>query len=256
MNVCKNCNSKYQGNFCNNCGQKNTVGRFTFKNIFSEAFHAFTHADKSFLVTLKKVLQNPGKVAYEYIVECRRKKYFNPFTFFLILTAIAAFLGNKELTLNEAVFHDDNEYGRLFNLYSKVLSLATIPVLAFMLWVTNYHKNGLRYSEYTVFAMILLSVLSVLDIFTSSINIFLLLAFKINFSAGNHRVIALVIIILMAYANYNFHKKMFKNPWFRSLLSGVLVCVVQVAISIFVIWAVLRNFDGLGNFTMYGISNR
>lgn len=255
MNSCKNCDRKYQGDYCNHCGQKGTVDRFSFAHIFSEAFHAFTHADKSFLVTLKKLVQDPGQVAYEYIVECRRKKYFNLFTFFLIITAIAAFLGSKDLAITESVFHDNNEYGQMFNVYSKLLSLATIPVLAFMLWLINYGKPGLRYSEYTVFAMILMSVLSVLDIISSCVNIFFTVLFKQYVTTGNHLAFALVTILLMAYANYGFHKRMYNKPWLRSLLSGVAVCLVQVAVSVFVIWAVLRNFNGLGNFSMYGFSN-
>jgi Protein of unknown function (DUF3667) len=255
-NTCKNCNNKYTGNFCNQCGQKQTIGSFTFKHIMAEGLHAFTHADKSILSLVKNLVTDPGKVAYEYIVECKRKKYFNLFTFFLMITALSAFFASKDLAIKQAVFHDNNEYGQLFNVYSKLLTLATIPVLAFFLWLINIHKNRLRYSEYTVFAMILLSVSSIIDIAVNGINIFLTKVFKLYFTVDGNIFYALFIIAFIAYANFSFHKKLYKTPWLRSLLSGLAFCLVQVFIAMFIIWAFLRNFNGLGIFSMYGISNR
>jgi hypothetical protein len=256
MNTCKNCNNHYNANFCNQCGQKQTVGSFTFKNIITEAFHAFTHADKSILSLLKKLLTNPGKVAYEYIVECKRKKYFNLFTFFVMITAVAAFFGSKDLAIKESVFHDNNEYGQIFNLYSKLLTLANIPVLALFLWLINFNKKGLRYSEYTVFAMILLSVTSIIDIAGSCINIFITKVFKLYFILDENILYAVFLILFIGYANFSFHKKMYKAPWLKSLLSGLAFSVVQAFIAIFTIWAFIRNFNGLGNFSIYGISIR
>ena len=252
--VCKNCGSHYKGNFCSECGQKHNVSSFTFKHIFQEAFHAFTHADKSFLVMVKKLVLNPGKVAYEFIIEGRRKKYYNPFAFFVVITAIAAFIQNKDLAIKEAVFHDNNEYGHVFNVYSKVLSLIAIPLIAFIIWLLHFKKPRLRYSEYTVFAMMLMALKSIVDIFTSSISYFSTALFKKYFVADDNLLYAALVIAYIAYANYEFHKKMKKSSLLQSALTGIGFIIVQVAIAMFVVWAILRDFHGLGIFSMFGIS--
>lgn len=251
--ICKNCNHHNNGNFCSNCGQKFSVTSFTFKHILHEAFHAFTHADKGILVLMKKLIINPGNVAYEYITECKRKKYFNLFTFFVFITAIAAFAEHKELAVKEAVFHDNNEYGQVFNIYSKLLLLITIPMVAFIIWLLHDKKNGFRFSEYTVFAMVLLSVKSMFDIVGNTINYILTAYFKIYGTVHEHPFYAIFLIAFIAYANYGFHKKIKKSSWWQSILAGTGFCVVEVLINMFIVWAVLRHFHGLGIFSMYGI---
>ncbi|HSN60886.1 MAG TPA: DUF3667 domain-containing protein [Ferruginibacter sp.] len=54
--------------------------------------HAFTHADKGIFHLLLKMFVKPGIVAREYIVEGKRKRYFTPFQYILIVGAIAAFV--------------------------------------------------------------------------------------------------------------------------------------------------------------------
>lgn len=255
LNTCRNCNHHFKGNFCNECGQKQAIGTFTFKNIFTEAFQAFTHADKGIIKLLKNLLINPGRVAYEYITEGKRKKYFNLFTFFVIITAVAAFVENKDIAVKEVFFKVGNEYGQVFNVYSKVLTLLTIPLLAFVLWLINRTKDSLRYSEYTVFAMILMSVKSIIDIIARLVNLVFTGVFKLYTAVDENIFYAVFLMLFMGYASYNFHKRKIKNPWFRSLLSGFAFCIIQAALIIFIVWAILRNFNGLGIFSIYGISN-
>ncbi len=73
--ICENCGNSFTKNYCNNCGQKSDVPRFTFKHIFEEALHAFTHADKSLLSFARKLIIDPGGVAREYIIK-KTKKLF------------------------------------------------------------------------------------------------------------------------------------------------------------------------------------
>lgn len=91
---CKNCEAALTGNFCANCGQKSEIGRITFKSFLHEFFHAFTHTDKGILLLMKELIGRPGHVAREYL-DGKRKKYFNPLTFLIVLASIYAFVGNK-----------------------------------------------------------------------------------------------------------------------------------------------------------------
>jgi uncharacterized protein DUF3667/zinc ribbon protein len=86
---CLNCGSPLEesARFCPACGQKTDTHRLTVSHILHDFFHAFTHADKGIFHLLGQLAINPGLVAREYIAG-KRKKYFNPFTFFLILMSL------------------------------------------------------------------------------------------------------------------------------------------------------------------------
>lgn len=251
---CQNCGNHYKGSFCNLCGQKHNVQRFTFRHILAEVFHAFTHADKGVLPLIKKMVLNPGELAYEYIVEGKRKKYFNLFTFFVLVSALSAFVGSKELSIKEELFQANNYYGQIFNIYSKILSLVTIPVVAFFIWAIHSRKSKFFYSEYMVFAMILATLQAITDIVTRAINYCMALGFKKFGSTDDSLFYAIFMIVFIAYANYGFHKKVINGPVWQSLLTGITVMLVQVGIAIFMVWAYIRNFNGLGVFRVFGIT--
>lgn len=250
--LCRNCGNTFDGSYCNNCGQKCNVPRFTFKHIIEEAFHAFTHADRSFIGFIKKLFINPGALAYDYIVERKRKQYFNPFTFFLLITAINAFVEGSDLKLKEKLFHFNDEYGHLFNIYSKVLSLVTIPVIAFAIWLIHLKKPRLKYSEYTVFAMILVSLYNMVEVLISAINYSFTALLHSSVSLADNPVFALLGMGYIAYANYRFHVKMHNSSLFKSLLAGLFFFIVTNAVLLFIVFAIINDFKGIGNYYMYG----
>lgn len=95
--VCKNCNTSFEGNFCNQCGQRVVSEKITLKDIFDRAIESFNF-DKGFLLTIKCLVFSPSKILKGYL-SGERKKYFNPISFFLItlsLNVLIASLSNKE----------------------------------------------------------------------------------------------------------------------------------------------------------------
>jgi hypothetical protein len=250
--ICKNCSTHFKGNFCPQCGQKLTTERFTFKHIFSEVIHAFTHADKGFLSLLKKMIYMPGTIAYEYIVEGKRKKYFNLFTFFVLITTISAFVESKELALKEVLFNERNDYGYIFNLYTKGLLLVTIPVLAFLLWFIYQPKTKLLYSEYTVFAMILMCLKAMLDIAAGFINYTGTKLSDRSVDVDDHLIFALLLVVIIGFASYQFHKNAGVKTGVRPLLAGLIFTLLQAGIYIFIVWAVFNGFQGIGIIDLFG----
>ncbi len=251
--TCRNCEHTVEGNYCSYCGQKKDVPVFTFHHIFEEAFHAFTHADKSLLSFVRKLVLHPGRLAYEYIVERKRKQYFNPFTFFVLITALNAFVESLDIHLKDKLFNDNNTYGEMFNYYSKALSLITIPLVAFFIWLIHSRKPRLRYSEYTVFAMILMSLLSIIGIVVHSLNYGVTYLSHHRLDIDDSKPYALLVIAYIAYADYEFHRQTPRYSWLPSLLSAIFFFVVQAAILLFIIWAYINDFKGIGNFYMFGI---
>jgi hypothetical protein len=253
MNTCSNCNSSFSGNFCNNCGQKKDTGRLTFAHITHEIVHAFTHADKGFFVLAKKMLLQAGTVAYEYIVACKRKKYFNLFTFFVLVTAIASFAESKDLALKEQLFNTKNEYGHAFNIYSKLLNFIFIPQMALVLWLLYARRSKILFSEYTVLAMVLVSVKSLIDIFFKVANYLLTLLSKKDIVLDDSIPYVLLLLIMVGWVTYTFHKPLIGKHAGRAFITAICFMLLQVLIYLFIVWGLFNHFKGLGIFYMFGI---
>jgi hypothetical protein len=91
---CKNCDATLEGAFCGSCGQKSDVHAISLSYVSHEAVHALTHTDKGFIFLIKDLVLKPGIVAREYI-NGKRKKYFNPVSFFVITSALHAYVVTK-----------------------------------------------------------------------------------------------------------------------------------------------------------------
>ena len=73
-------------------------------HIGHELAHAFTHADKGFLHLLVEMFKRPGIVAREYILEGKRKRYFTPFQYILVIGTVATFVAvNTHFIENAAI---------------------------------------------------------------------------------------------------------------------------------------------------------
>jgi hypothetical protein len=155
---CKNCEAAIDSKFCSNCGQKAEIHRLTFAHVFHEFIHAFTHADKGFVLLVKNLLWRPGFVAKEYL-DGKRKKYFNPLSFIVITSAIHAFVALKTgyfasmgSSGNQGggarrmpaiwveVFQISNNNGKLLSL------ILIVPLLAFLSWIF-FRRGRYLFSE-------------------------------------------------------------------------------------------------------------
>ncbi|MEP6683555.1 MAG: DUF3667 domain-containing protein [Parafilimonas sp.] len=251
--VCRNCGYSFNGAYCNNCGQKFDVSRFTFKHIFEEALHAFTHADKSFLAYIQKLFIHPGKLSYEYIIECKRKKYYNPFTFFVLITAIDAFAESFDINIKEKLFNENNEYGHIFNVYSKLLYFALIPLFAFVMWLVHSKKPRIQFSECTVFAMILVSMYSMIETLVHSINYLSTLITHTYVALEDNLFYFFFIMIYITTADYAFYKPTVNSSWIRSAVTGLSFLLIMLAIQLFTVYAFINHFRGIGRFDLFGI---
>ena len=73
---CKNCDTHFDGNYCNNCGQKADVKRFTVSNLSGEFLKEFFAVDSSLLFTIKELIFEPGEMLRGYIAG-KRIEYIN-----------------------------------------------------------------------------------------------------------------------------------------------------------------------------------
>ena len=154
--------------FCGQCGQNYHVHRFTIRNFFHEAFHALTHTDKGIFHLLKCLATRPGTTAREYI-QGRRKFYFNPFTFFLILMTVFVISNSyfkKDIPLREVnsavlakiptqegkqhyinMTNRGNNASMFFLKHGNIVAMIAIPFISFITWLF-FRRRGFNYAEH------------------------------------------------------------------------------------------------------------
>jgi len=104
--ICRSCGNKGSGKYCNSCGQAYGVKRLTVSGIWHEIFHFFTHLDKGFPFTFKKLLLEPGKMQREY-AEGARENHQKPFSMYFICLSITAL---SIYWINYTLMHYFNSY--------------------------------------------------------------------------------------------------------------------------------------------------
>jgi hypothetical protein len=147
---CLNCGSALEPSqhFCPQCGQNADTHRLNFKHIWHDLIHAFTHADKGIFSLIWQLAFRPGIVAREY-VDGKRKKYFNPFTFVILIVGFASVIlissGFTSFSGNSAM--PKNPISPFLDRHINLLIFLNIPLLAlfnrllFRRTNTNYSEN-------------------------------------------------------------------------------------------------------------------
>lgn len=155
MTTCKNCGTKLNDKYCPHCGQKAAIHRFTLKHILHDFFHVFTHLDRGLPFLIKELFTRPGEVVREYL-EGKRSKYYNPFQYFLLSSAVVLFLtvkldlgtlmiGSVTITGDAAALFRAQFIPFLYQ-YFNVLQFVTLPLLSFYSYLF-FRKAGYNYAE-------------------------------------------------------------------------------------------------------------
>lgn len=113
--------------FCPACGQKTATHRLTLHDIAHDSWHALTHTDHSVLGLVKALLLRPGQVVREY-VDGRRKAWFNPFAFLIVVVGVCT------LAMNLSGFGSfggsPHPVARFLQQHLNLLILLQVPLLA------------------------------------------------------------------------------------------------------------------------------
>jgi uncharacterized membrane protein (DUF106 family) len=243
--TCKNCEVNFEGKFCPNCSQKAATHRFTLGHFVHELLHALTHTDKGILFLIKELFLKPGKVALEYN-EGKRKKYFNPITFLLLMTALQVFAVSKtgfymkftdsvqvmvqqaigkpvessaELKKLDKQMADLDETTVMITENNKLLTLLFVPILAFLTWLF-FKRSGHNYAESLVFNVLVDGQLMVLFL------VFALIPFLIKPSL----VILWLLLYFLISWTYSFiaYKQFFKQRWGITIFKGIVLQILYM----------------------------
>lgn len=88
---CINCNTKLTGEYCHNCGQKNTIKRITLRTLIEDFTSKWLGWDNKFLRTVKGLTIAPQKVVSAYI-DGIRVSYVGPLGYTFLTTTIMILL--------------------------------------------------------------------------------------------------------------------------------------------------------------------
>jgi len=170
---CANCSFPLdqQFRYCPNCSQKVHLHRLTLHDIIHDAIHYFTHADKGIVGLVKDLVVKSGNVAKEY-VSGKRKKYFPPLNFYLLIGTIYVLaIGFVAPKTNVDVLKEHPEINRIqnkdvrqyviriyerqykalafINKYSNTVSMIAVPLTCVFYWLF-YIRGRYNYTEHMI----------------------------------------------------------------------------------------------------------
>jgi hypothetical protein len=158
---CPYCEPGKTPHYCSACAQPLHPKRLTFKGMLHEMFHFFSHLDKGFPYTLKKLITAPGTMQREYI-DGKRSAYQKPFSMYFICASFCALAFYLIITSLMRYYHaGDSEEATFFNKYWVILQVCMMPLYAFITWL--FFKNErLNYAEILIFQLYVFSFLFLL----------------------------------------------------------------------------------------------
>ncbi|MFH7011782.1 DUF3667 domain-containing protein [Flavobacterium sp. FlaQc-52] len=225
--ICKNCETENYPdfNYCPECSQRVNLHRISPHEIFHEAIHYFLHADKGIFQLIMSLTLKSGTVAKEYI-NGKRKKYFPPLNFFLLVAAIFVFISNipketppidipkenQELSAisdpvqKEKIIHLYERKEKMFHFikkYSNLMAMMALPLLAFFFWLF-YKKENYNYTEHLVAGMYMLG-------FCILVNTLLILPISLLFHLSTNYQALFFLLFQLFYFTLFYYKFLNKD---------------------------------------------
>jgi hypothetical protein len=246
---CANCDNPLSESFsfCPVCGQKTNLHRLNLYDVWHDAFHYFTHADKGILQLLKALVTKTGTIAREY-VGGKRKKYFPPLNFYLIIAAIYVFITGampaklkpannsneavlsriKDPVRKEEVRHifERSEKASVFmSKHSNVIAILALPLIALVFRIF-YARGKYNYTEHLVATMYMAGFTNLCYVLVFT-PVFTLL----NISSLNS--LPYFVIFQVAYdANFYYH-------FINRQTTGGAIKAIGASITAIILWTAL-----------------
>ncbi|GAA4274389.1 DUF3667 domain-containing protein [Aquimarina gracilis] len=130
---CKNCNNKYEGNFCGYCGQRSRVEKINFDYLINEFSESVFQVNYGMVFTIKELCSRPGHSIREYL-HGKRKNHFRPIAFLFLWSTVYFLLSGlieKHTFLVEAINGFSDGFAKTNQDFSKVTNTFK--------WMTSNH---------------------------------------------------------------------------------------------------------------------
>jgi len=169
MRRCKNCNTRLDGSFCPQCGQRDVDLERPLRDLLAEAARETFDADGRLVRTLMALFRRPGFLTVEFLAG-RRQSYTPPFrlylAFSLLFFLVAAWAVGHGMMLSEGqtLAADAPGQARFVSDELPRLMFVLLPVFALLLkaafWQRLYfdhliHSLHLHSAAYVILAFVL-----------------------------------------------------------------------------------------------------
>jgi hypothetical protein len=258
---CQNCGTHLSErfHFCPHCGQPSHVHRLNFGHLVHEVVHFFTHADKGIFYLVRMLAVRPGVVAREYI-RGKRKKYFNPLNFFLIVVGLFVFaqttfrpMGKIDMTAAKQqiakIPDESTRTRRLAKLeraekatnfmaqYSNYINMAVTPLVSLIFFLAFY-RAGYNFTEHLVANMYFAG-------FNALVYVFVITPFMVLTRHTSIYLYGIVLFLLweVIYRTWGYYTFINKKGFRPLAYTAFIAIATVVAWAVFSRMAVQRYID-------------
>jgi hypothetical protein len=220
--VCKNCGNLYEGNFCNNCGQKTKNDRITVSHLFHSLLERFD-INRGILYTAKMLFVQPGKVIQDYL-NGKTKIYYNPISYLVVIASIYSLIMisfniydssvgnfNEAMGIPEEQLEFQQKFSSIMKKFLSFISILMIPFYSLAsYWI--FKKRKLYYAEHMIVNSYLLAQYLLILTFLMTIFIF--------FNEYADFLFYIGLVVFTGYFAFGY-QNLFKSSIFRSFISAI-----------------------------------
>ncbi len=249
IDTCLNCGMQFDEDDqnCRACGAKKIEERFTPKKVLNEAGERIFNIDNTFLRTFKDLFLRPQAVIGGFLAGLR-KRYLNAFSYFTIAITISGFqvfvmkrFYPEVVSQMGVVDGKGNPISQILQdsimEYQPVVMFATIPLLAFMGWLTFLTLKKHNYTEHFIIQLYSYSHLSILSALIGILS----LVVRLNYVLFSLLSIPIYILYNM-YVFKRLYLLSYKGIVLRSLFFLSILFVLYILLSVMA-FAVIAMFN-------------
>jgi len=253
--ICKSCHHEFNGNFCNQCGEKILrPADKSFKTILNNILLTITFVDSRFIKTLWMVIKNPGSLSRDF-ASGKRVKHLSPMSLFFVLNlayfffpVIQLFNASMNTQLlsplgslySDIIAHkivklgvDLNSFTLLYNL--KTTSLAKLMVMVFVVVSSLplnllYRKKNKFFTDHVTYAV----ELACFNLFINTIVLTIIVRLIGGGSYLDETALTVIFIVTNLYfilrsGSIFYHEK----SWRLVLKSMTMILFLKVALEVY-----------------------
>lgn len=257
---CATCHTEFHGNYCPRCGQKSTIGRYSFKTAFLTFLDVWGLGNRGMFRTIRDLLLRPGYMIRDYL-SGMQMAYFPPFKMFFLVITLSVLVDSglnikMTNTLNntfttttkvdvskepdQALNDNDSKKKLELKILDKIdkcvswldnnqtivqfLLLLVLSGPMYLLFRKNKNIPDIRYSELFIAMVYITNMMTIINIIGGF--------FLPGNASVKHLAYALSIIPLTQLFGYSYLKTLFKVvASFAILISaGVLLLIIVVSL--------------------------
>ncbi len=208
--ICKNCNSVFEGNFCNICGQSAETHKLNFHFLWHDIQHGLFHFDKGIYYSATELYLRPGHSIREFI-EGKRVKHFKPISLVIILATVYGLLYHYfEIDLFTSSSNQipklNSDLNNWMAKHYSWLTLATIPLYTFGTYIA-FRGQNYNYIELLILNTFKASQRLILHIVTFPLLYYFNGSEKLNMFIG---ILYALDVILIYWTNLQFFNRLSK----------------------------------------------